>query len=209
MKKKMLASNIQVRRATVDDLAVLRRLWEQAQMPSAQLEKRVTEFQVAESAIGELLGSVGLQVIGTHGQIHSEVYRAPELAFELQPRLWDRILILARNLGLHRLWVRGGLFWTDQGFEAPSSEELKTLPAAFDEVEGTSWLTFKLRDENPAAISVEQEWNLFRQSQQAENQRLMHSAQVLRMLATILTVVALILVACAIGYILLRQRPPH
>ena len=46
----MTASTNRVRRATLDDLGALKPLWTSMRLPAADLEKRLTEFQVIESA---------------------------------------------------------------------------------------------------------------------------------------------------------------
>ena len=50
-----------VRRATVDDLAQLRVLWHAMGYPLAELERQLTEFQVALDTEGRVVGAVGLQ----------------------------------------------------------------------------------------------------------------------------------------------------
>ena len=57
----MSSSPYRVRRATLDDIRQLTTLWQSMQFPVEDLAKRVTEFQVAEDASGNVLGAVGLQ----------------------------------------------------------------------------------------------------------------------------------------------------
>ena len=73
----MTTANLQVRRASIDDLPQLNSLWQQERLPSASLEKRFKEFQVVEAS-SEILGAIGLEVLGTEGRLHSEVFAHPE-----------------------------------------------------------------------------------------------------------------------------------
>ena len=126
----MAASNYQVRRATVDDLAVLRQLWQQAQWPVADLEPRWREFQVVETVAGEVLGTIGIQTHEHQGKLHHEAFKVPDLVPQLRQRLWDRIASLAQLDGLHRLWIsqNSALFYSEKGFEPAEAADLESLP---------------------------------------------------------------------------------
>jgi len=56
-----------VRRATVDDLEALRALWETMHFPALELERRLTEFQVAVAEDGGLLGRWACKSTGGTG----------------------------------------------------------------------------------------------------------------------------------------------
>lgn len=204
----MTLSNIQVRRATVDDLVVLRRLWQQRQLEHAHLEKRLTEFQIVETPEGEVLGAIGLQVQGHHGRIHSEAYAQLELASDLRPRLWDRVQSVARNHGLVWLWIENGtaMFWLEKGFEAATSDVLEKLPVGFADQPGQQWLVLKLREEPSAAQSIEHELAAFRQAHNEQSARVVRQARVLRLLAVVVVLIVLALMAWA-GMFILRNAP--
>ena len=55
----MNGSTYRIRRATLDDLDALRPLWESMRLPVADLERRLIEFQVAESPEGKIVGAIG------------------------------------------------------------------------------------------------------------------------------------------------------
>jgi N-acetylglutamate synthase-like GNAT family acetyltransferase len=206
----MAASNYQVRRATVDDLAVLRQLWQQAQFPVAVLEPRWREFQVVETVAGDVLGAVGLQTEDHQGKLHHEAFKAPELVPQLRQRLWDRIASLAHLDGLHRLWIAQGsaMFYLEQGFEPADAVTLAHLPKAFAEDAPSAWLTARLRDPAPATRALEQELAIYRVYQQQQEQKVMRQAQILRVFAAILTVALLALIACA-GYYIWHHMKLH
>jgi N-acetylglutamate synthase-like GNAT family acetyltransferase len=203
----MIASNFQVRRATIDDLVALRRLWQSSQFPLEPLEKRLREFQVIETADGELLGAVALQIDGPHGRVHHESYSNSDLAGDLRPRLWERLHAMAKNHGLVRLWILNGgpAFWLEHDFEPAGTEILAKRPKSFDPDGSGEWLTLKLREETASLLSVEQEFELFRHSQKEQSQRVLRQARLLRLLAAVFTVGASLLLACAIWY-LFRMR---
>src|SRR5437870_4472776 len=123
-------SPFQVRRATLDDLAQLRIVWTKTKLDSTALEKRLTEFQVIEA--GGIAACIGIQVANQQGLIHSEAIANFTQRDQLAPVLWDRIQTIARNHGLHRLWIdEPDPFWIQYGFVPASKEQLRKLPAVF------------------------------------------------------------------------------
>src|SRR5687768_7748527 len=107
----------QSRRATLEDLPELRSLWHDAKLPLDDLEKRFTEFQVATGPEGNIIAAIGLQIHKQQGLIHSETFASPEIAPEVRPLLWQRILTVAKNNGLVRLWVLPvASFYREHGF---------------------------------------------------------------------------------------------
>ena len=122
----------QARRANLEDLPSLRSLWHQARMPVEELEKRFTEFQVVPAADGNILASVGLQMLRQNGYIHSEVFSDPNVAAETRPLLWQRILAVAKNNGLLRLWVLPtASFYREQGFTDVDDALRQKVPLEF------------------------------------------------------------------------------
>ena len=74
----MTTTNLQVRRATVEDLQRLAPLWQQEHLSVSALEKRFKDFQLIEAVGGELLGAIGLELAGPEGRLHSEVFAHPD-----------------------------------------------------------------------------------------------------------------------------------
>src|SRR6266581_1954630 len=91
----MTTTNLQVRRATVEDLPRLGPLWQQEHLSVSDLEKRFKEFQVVEAVGGEMLGAIGLQVAGPDGRLHSEVFAHADQSNALREKLWERAQVLA------------------------------------------------------------------------------------------------------------------
>jgi len=142
----MTTSNFRVRRATLDDIGQLTALWKSMQLPTDELSKRITEFQIGESTEGKLLGAVGLQLAEKQGRIHSEGFTDFSFADQLRPLLWERMQAVATNHGLTRFWTREKApFWNHCGLSKPAPEALAKLPAIWRE-ESADWLTLKLRE---------------------------------------------------------------
>ncbi len=156
----MSSSAFRIRRATIDDLPTLHALWESMRIPVADLDRRLTEFQVAERTNGEVVGAVGLQMMQRHALIHSEAFSDFGVADQVRPLFWQRLNALALNHGIARFWTRENTpFWTHNGLQPADDETLKRLPAAWDPTAG-GWLTLRLKDED-AIASLDKEFDLF------------------------------------------------
>lgn len=110
-------TSLSARRATIDDLPGLQSLWIEAGQPWEELEKFLAEFQVVADESGALVAAIGLVVEGTEGLLHTETVAvaAAELDDELRALLWRRLQIVARNLGVVRLWTaEEAPFWATE-----------------------------------------------------------------------------------------------
>lgn len=201
-----MAFNFQTRRATIDDLTVLRNLWRQAGHPVPTFEKALTDFQVVETADGTILGTLGLQIEAQQGRIYGKAWGDPELAPELLPRLWKRVLTLGRQHRLTRLWVESGagVFWLDQGFELAGTEALQSLPPGFPRKEGHPWLMLQIREELPSRAQAELELELLHQAQVAHRERAIRRARLLRVFAILVATLIMLAIASA-GWYALRM----
>jgi N-acetylglutamate synthase-like GNAT family acetyltransferase len=179
----MNPQNVQLRRATLDDLPKLIALWQREHLPWTDLEKRFTEFQIAEEV--EFLAAIGLQIAGKEAKLHSEAFTYGDQADDLRARLWERAQNLARNMGLVRIWTRlESPFWNGNGFQPATEELVAKLPGAFAE-NNAAWRVLVLKDEKAGAISIDKEFELFKEAQREETQRLMQRARVMKMIAVI------------------------
>jgi len=180
----MTTSNPQVRRATIEDLPKLVPLWQQELLATPQLEKRFKEFQVVESK-GEIIGAVGLEVAGSEGRLHSEVFAHPEQSDALRALLWERAQVVAQNHGLVRLWTQFATpFWNHSGFRYAGAEQLARLPASF----GTNpqpWQYLQLRDEAAAPVSIDKEFALFKQMEKERTEKIFRQAKLLKLVAAV------------------------
>lgn len=203
----MNAGNYRARRATTDDVAALVPLWQSAQLPgAAELDKRLTEFQVVEDADGKLLGAIGLQIAGSEGKIHSEAYADFALTDQLRPLLWERINTVAKNHGLFRLWTNESApFWKkDCGFIDPSAEVLQKFPAQFGKP-GSTLRILQLKEDRADPHSIDAEFDRFKAEEKLRNDKMFEQARTLQWILR--GFAALLFVVVVIGVIyLLRAK---
>src|ERR1051325_4145281 len=108
----MTAAANRVRRATLDDLGTLKPLWTSMRLPAAELEKRLTEFQVIEGPDGKIIGAIGFQLADRAARIHSEAFSDFGFADAARAAFWERVQNLASNHGVFRLWTQENApFW--------------------------------------------------------------------------------------------------
>ena len=173
--------------------------------PAEDLARRVTEFQVAESADGGLLGAVGLQIVERQGLIHSEAFTDFAFAEQLRPLLWDRLHAVATNHGLLRVWTREAApFWHHCGLQAPDPAALEKLPAVW-RGHTTGWLSLKLREDVEAVMSVDKEFAMFMQSEKQRTDRAFQQARILKQVATLIALLLLILVAGGAFWLIMKN----
>jgi N-acetylglutamate synthase-like GNAT family acetyltransferase len=182
----MDAPGYRVRRATTDDLEQLQAVWTAAALPAAELEKRFTEFQVAEDPAGRIVGAIALQVVGPDGKIHSESFSDFALSDTLRPLFWQRLETMARNHGLFRLWTaETAPFWKkDAGFTAATG----ALPETLGPAQG-AWLTLRLKDESADPNLIEAQFALYLQTERAKREKLLRRGAALKMVGTVIAVV--------------------
>jgi N-acetylglutamate synthase-like GNAT family acetyltransferase len=202
----MSLGNYRVRRATLDDIGQLTSLWRLMQFPVEELARRVTEFQVAESADQQVVGAVGLQINERQGRFHSEGFTDFALADTLRPQLWDRLQSVAANHGLVRLWtMEQAPFWSHCGLAKADPESLEKLPAAWRPLPG-QWLTLKLKEDIEEVISVDKEFALFMETERQRTERAFQQARILKFIATLIALVVLFLVMAG-AFFVIRKNP--
>jgi N-acetylglutamate synthase-like GNAT family acetyltransferase len=191
------SSKYRVRRATLDDIGQLTAMWESMQYPAQDLARRVTEFQVAEGPDGMVLGALGLQITERQGRVHSEAFSDFALADHLRPLLWDRVLAVATNHGLLRVWTQEAApFWNHCGLLKADQEALEKLPAPWRELT-SPWLTLKLKDDVETVVSLDKEFALFMQSEKQRTEQVFRRARALK---TFATVIAFMLLIAVVGW---------
>jgi N-acetylglutamate synthase-like GNAT family acetyltransferase len=202
----MVSGPYQVRRATVDDLPQLRALWQAMGITEADLDKRLTEFQVAQSADGQLIGALAMRIAEGQGLIHHEAFADFSVADEIRPLLWERMQAVATNHGLVRIWTREAApFWNHCGLTPASPETLTKLPAPW-QVRDARWLVFQRREEITGPHSTEKEFEMFMQAEKQRTQSTLEQAKLLKTIATVLAIMLAVVVIGAAIY-LLRKNP--
>jgi N-acetylglutamate synthase-like GNAT family acetyltransferase len=195
-----------VRRATVDDIEDLRKLWQQAGLSAEKLEPRLTEFQLVLSTTGEIVGAIGLHVEGKQGKLHSEAFIHPEHEDDFRPALWERVKIVAHNHGLVRLWTQElAPFYHHVGFQDVDDALRAQLPTRFGDPH-SQWSVIQLRDES--VLSLDKEFELFRQQEAENTANVMRQARVLKLVATVIAVVLCAAVALGLYYLYRQNRLP-
>ena len=190
----MSTPQLQVRRATIDDLPKLAPLWREENLDVNDLEKRFKEFQVAEGLSGEVIAALGLQVAGQEGRLHSEVIARPEQADLAREKLWERAQIIANNHGLYRVWTQLATpFWHTNGFAHAPGDVLAKLPPAFSG-NAAPWLFVKLREEGAAGISIDKEFAMFKEAERERTEQMFRQARFLKIIALAIAGAVLILV---------------
>ena len=200
----MTLPNHRVRRATLDDLGALKPLWEAMRFSVEDLEKRLTEFQVAENAQGEVVGTIGFRMSGRHGCIHSESYADYSIADIARPLFGERLKVLSANHGIVRLWTQENApYWGREGFVAADEETLKKLPPAWFN-ETPAWLTLQLKSEE-AFVSMEKELAVFMQAEKARTTKIYEQARILKFVATIAAVIFGVFVIGALIFLMRKN----
>jgi N-acetylglutamate synthase-like GNAT family acetyltransferase len=205
----MSSPKYRVRRATLDDLRPLAALWGTMNFAVDELARRITDFQVAESAEGVLLGAAGLQVAERQGLVHSEGFTDFSLADTLRPLLWERIQAVAMNQGLLRLWTQEQApFWSHCGLVKADAEALEKLPAPWRGLP-PAWRTLKLRGELDALAAADKAFALFVESEKRQTARALRRGKLLKSIATFVAFLFLALTVGAVSYLLWRNRQLH
>jgi N-acetylglutamate synthase-like GNAT family acetyltransferase len=211
IKPVMSSANLHIRRATTDDFQSLRSLWNSMHLPSGELERRLTEFQVVEGADGQIVGAIGLQMTGQHALLHSEGYTDFAVADTARQLFWERIQTITAHHGVFRLWTQeNSPFWVRWGFQPATNELLERLPPDWKRSE-KPWWTYQLKDE-AALVAVEKELEAFRESGKKRTTETVDQA---RSLIKTITIIGFAVGIVGIGiaiFIFVRRGlslPPH
>ena len=196
-----------IRRATLDDLETLRGLWREARLSEHELDKRFTEFQVAVDGNDWILAALGVRFAGPHGEVHSLAIRRADQEAELHEALWDRVLLLAQQQNVLRLWTRQtSSFWNEKGFTSAMAAILKELPPALG-VSGESWKTLKLRDEPLKLIAAEEQLEAFLEMERLKTDQMLARGKAMKLMATAFIGILFIAAAGMLLYVLRKKRP--
>lgn len=202
----MSPSKLRIRRATTDDFQSLGSLWNSMRLPADELERRLTEFQVVESADGQILGAIGVQIIRQHARLHSEAYTDFSLADTARQLLWERIQLIASHHGVFRLWTQDNApFWSHCGFRIVITESLAQLPEEWKR-SGGKWFTLQLKSEK-ALADLEKELASFRESEKQHAAKTLEQARMLRTIITVIGFGVGILCLGVLLYLLVRRNP--
>ena len=202
----MVLEKLTLRRATLDDLDQLRALWVIAKLPVEDFEKRFTEFQVAVDENDLIVATMALYHTKQQGLVHSEIYYDLEWEPALRAKLWQRVLVLAKNYGVLRLWTQSSVsFWREQGWKDPDFKALQAMPPLFGHPH-SGWLTLPLI--NASIASVEKQLEVFAQAQRESREQSQEQARRLKVLATglVIAITLGVLVLAAYTFFLFSRK---
>jgi hypothetical protein len=173
-------------------------------LPAAELQNRLTEFQLVVDQAGGVLGGVGFHCEGREGRIHSEVFSDFGFADHFRPLLWDRLQMVALNHSVTRVWTQETApFYTHNGFQTATPAELSEMPGAWQALPGR-WLYLRLREDfSPQQIEMAMETLMAEERAQTES--LSRRARWVKNLATILAVLLALFVIGAAIYMVTRN----
>jgi N-acetylglutamate synthase-like GNAT family acetyltransferase len=113
----METTKTEVRRANLQDIPQLQKLWWANYPEPNALAARYSEFQVAVEN-GRVIAVLGLHVTELQGNIWGEAVADPRRTDEMRALFWPRFQTWAKNFGLFRLWTAlPGEFWASKGFQ--------------------------------------------------------------------------------------------
>lgn len=201
-------NRFQVRRATVDDLPQLRDLWQMEGFAVEDLEKQLTEHQVAHTPEGVVVAVIGFQTTEGQGRLHSEAIGWPDQADDLRTLLWRRIEGMARSLGVSRVWTTlEAPFWKSVGFKRLHEPLNLAPPAAWPAAPGP-WLVFPLRGEG-GDDEIAKHLAVLKAMSQAEHEQLMERAKWMKWIAmALMAAVFAAFSVWVVSYVRLRKRRP-
>jgi N-acetylglutamate synthase-like GNAT family acetyltransferase len=201
----MNSSHYRVRRATLDDIGALRTLWSPMGFAVDDLEKHLTEFQVAEDAAGQIVGACGFRTHQRHGLIHSEACADFSVVDEVRPLFWQRVQTLAMNHGIARLWTHERApFWEHTGFQPATHDALQNLPPAWAAAP-PDWLTLPLKNEN-AIASLEKEMAMLMHAEKQRTANRLESAKTLKTVVTFIGFLVAFAILGAAAYLYLSRH---
>jgi N-acetylglutamate synthase-like GNAT family acetyltransferase len=202
--RRMSPAPYRVRRAAVDDLPALRGLWESMHLRVADLERRLTEFQVVEDSTGKVVGALGFCVQLRHGLVHSEAFADFSTADEMRPLFWTRIQSLVLNHGLARLWtLENSPFWTRNGFTPADGAAEEKLPPTWAD-EGKKWFSLKIKDED-AVASIEKEIDAWMLTEKQRTAQRFERAKTIKKIAFAVIILVCLILFAAAAYLLFKN----
>ena len=196
---------LNIRRATVDDLPALKSLWLAARLSAEELENRLTEFHVVESH-GTFAGAIGVQIARQHARVHSEDYTDFSVADAARELFWERLQKLAANHGIFRIWTQEkSPFWTHWGFQPAHAEALERLPEEWKNLEGR-WLTLELKNEDAIKSALNNQFAGFMESEKKQTAEVAAKARKISVFFTVIFF-AISIIGFAIAIFLLLRHP--
>ncbi len=190
----------------MDDRQSLKALWQSMLLPAAELGKRLTEFQVVETADGKILGTIGIQILQRHAWLHSESYIDFARADEARELFWERIQTIASNHGVFRLWTReSSPFWSRLGFRSANAKKLSDLPPEWQQARG-EWFVLQLKDEEAITNALDKDFAAFMSAEKRNTERAHERARTIKTIITVIGFSIGILCFGLVAYLLIHRN---
>lgn len=200
-------ANLRVRRATVEDLAVLRGIWDSMRLPADEFEKDIKEFHATEDSAGNIVGVIGIRCLGQYALLYGEGFSDFSYADASRELFLERLQTLAANHGVFRVWTtENSPFWTRWGFQPAGAELLSRLPEQW-KADGAQWLTLPLKDEDAVAEAMKTRFGNFMDSEKQQTERVRERAKTLSIVVTIIGF-GIFFICLGIVIYMLRHRNP-
>jgi len=198
---------LRVRRATLDDLGVLRTIWLSMRLPADDLEKRLKEFQVVEDAAGNVLGAVGIQFSKQHALLFGEGFSDFAVADAARQLFWRRFEALAANHGIFRIWTQEtSQFWRHWGFQPANAEILSRLPGEW-KMPGGTWFTLELKNEEAITAALGNKFAEFMDAEKMQTARVAAHAKTIQKIIVVTCLGVFIICMAALIYLLIHRNP--
>jgi N-acetylglutamate synthase-like GNAT family acetyltransferase len=198
---------LRVRRATLDDLGVLRTIWLSMRLPADDLEKRLKEFQVVEDAAGNVLGAVGIQFSKQHALLFGEGFSDFAVADAARQLFWRRFEALAANHGIFRIWTQEtSQFWRHWGFQPANAEILSRLPGEW-KMPGGTWFTLELKNEEAITAALGNKFAGFMDAEKMQTARVAAHAKTIQKIIVVTCLGVFIICMAALFYLLIHRNP--
>jgi hypothetical protein len=140
-----------------------------------------------------VLATIGIQLAGRQGLLHSESIARPEISDALREMLWERLQVIIKSNSLERLWTHlNSHYWRDLGFQRATPEQLKMLPAKFGQGE-RPWGVKNLSAADANAV-LEREMAEIKALQQREVARAQQRVQLMKRVALGVTAIVFVIV---------------
>jgi len=173
--------------------------------PAADLETRLTEFQVVERGV-EVIGAIGFQIIRTAALLHSEGYSDFSVADAARQMFWERIQILAASHGVFRLWTQeNSPFWLRWGFQPAGAEILERLPAEW-KISEEKWFTLELKNEDAINAALKNQFSGFLELEKKSADEVVAKAKNLMTLITVSGFLIFFICLAIAGWLFMHRR---
>ena len=176
-------------------------------LPADEMEKQLKDFQVVESADGNVLGAIGVRLSKQHALLFGEGFSDFSVADIARQMFWRRCEALAANHGIFRIWTQEtSPFWKRWGFQPANAEILSRLPEEWNTAEA-NWFTLELKNEEAVNEALKTKFAGFMDAEKEQTARVAEKARLLRgIVVTVGFTIGILSIGIAI-YLFIQRNP--